>query len=189
VELPSQLMEHWCDAPEVLAECARHYQTGEAIPKLLIDRIRAASLFGNGFQNVQYLSSTLTDLALHSRSDFSGIDVMAFEQDELARIGMPREAHPMHLFTGFRHLFSDSAYAAGYYVYMWAAVLDNDAFEAFEEVGNVFDPATAKRLHDYIYSAGSSIESADAYRAFRGRDANVEAMLRKRGLVPETERA
>ncbi|MBL8309551.1 MAG: M3 family metallopeptidase [Burkholderiales bacterium] len=183
VELPSQLMEHWATTTEVLTEYARHYQTGEPIPAALVERIQAASRFGSGFENVQYIASTLTDLALHSRSRFDGLDVMAFEQDALASIGMPREAHPMHRFTGFRHLFSDASYAAGYYVYMWAAVLDNDAFEAFEEAGDAFDVATAKRLHDYIYSAGSSIESADAYRAFRGRDANVEAMLRKRGLV------
>ncbi|MFO1342316.1 MAG: M3 family metallopeptidase [Burkholderiales bacterium] len=183
VELPSQLFEHWALQPEVLAEFARRFDTGETIPEALVKRIRAAAKFGNGFESVQYVSSTLTDLAVHSRSNFDGFDVMAFEQEELARIGMPREAHPMHRFTGFRHLFSDAAYAAGYYVYMWAAVLDNDAFEAFEEAGNAFDAPTAKRLHDYIYSAGSSIESADAYRAFRGRDAKVEAMLRKRGLV------
>mgnify|MGYP003769974425 FL=1 len=183
VELPSQLFEHWALQPEVLAEYARRYDTGEVIPDSLAKRIRAAARFGNGFESVQYISSTLTDLAVHARTNFDNFDAMAFEQEELARIGMPPEAHPMHRFTGFRHLFSDAAYAAGYYVYMWAAVLDNDAFEAFEEVGNAFDPATAKRLHDYIYSAGSSIESADAYRAFRGRDAKVEAMLRKRGLV------
>ena len=183
VELPSQLFEHWALQPEVLAEYARRYDTGEVIPDSLVKRIRAAARFGNGFESVQYISSTLTDLAVHARSNFDDFDAMAFEQEELARIGMPREAHPMHRFTGFRHLFSDVAYAAGYYVYMWAAVLDNDAFEAFEEVGNAFDPGTAQRLHDYIYSAGSSIESADAYRAFRGRDAKVEAMLRKRGLV------
>ena len=183
VELPSQLFEHWALQPEVLAEYARRYDTGEVIPDSLVKRIRAAARFGNGFESVQYISSTLTDLAVHARTNFDNFDAMAFEQEELARIGMPREAHPMHRFTGFRHLFSDVAYAAGYYVYMWAAVLDNDAFEAFEEVGNAFDPGTAQRLHDYIYSAGSSIESADAYRAFRGRDAKVEAMLRKRGLV------
>ena len=183
VELPSQLFEHWALQPEVLAEYARRYDTGEVIPDSLAKRIRAAARFGNGFESVQYISSTLTDLAVHARTNFDNFDAMAFEQEELARIGMPREAHPMHRFTGFRHLFSDVAYAAGYYVYMWAAVLDNDAFEAFEEVGNAFDPGTAQRLHDYIYSAGSSIESADAYRAFRGRDAKVEAMLRKRGLV------
>lgn len=183
VELPSQLMEHWALQPEVLAEFARRHDTGEVIPEALVKRIRAAAQFGSGFESVQYISSTLTDLAVHSRSNFDGLDAMAFERDELARIGMPREAHPMHRFTGFRHLFTYSDYAAGYYVYMWAAVLDNDAFEAFEEAGNVFDPVTAQRLHDYIYSAGSSIESADAYRAFRGRDAKVEAMLRKRGLV------
>ncbi len=183
VELPSQLLEHWATTPEVLTEHARHYQTGEPIPDALVERIQAAARFGSGFENVQYIASTLTDLALHSRSNFDGLDAMAFEQEELGRIGLPPEAHPMHRFTGFRHLFSDSSYAAGYYVYMWAAVLDNDAFEAFEEAGNAFDPATAKRLHQYIYSAGSAIESADAYRAFRGRDARVEAMLRKRGLV------
>lgn len=168
----------------MLAEHARHHLTGQPIPPELVARIKAAANFGNGFENVQYVASTLTDLALHTRNCFDGLDVIAFEEETLAALGMPREAHPMHRFTHFRHLFSDHHYAAGYYVYMWAAVLDNDAFEAFEEAGDPFDPKTAARLLEHIYSAGNSRDPSSSYRAFRGRDATPEAMLRKRGLVP-----
>jgi peptidyl-dipeptidase Dcp len=184
VELPSQLYEHWALESAVLTEYARHHLTGEPIPAELVARIKAAANFGNGFENVQYVASTLTDLALHARTDFDGLDVIAFEEETLAALGMPREAHPMHRLTHFRHLFSDHYYAAGYYVYMWAAVLDNDAFEAFEEAGDPFDAKTAARLLEHIYSAGNSRDPSASYRAFRGRDATPEAMLRKRGLAP-----
>jgi peptidyl-dipeptidase Dcp len=183
VELPSQLYEHWAIEPSVLAEYARHHHTGEPIPAALVARIQVAAKFGNGFENVQYLASTLVDLALHTRSDFEGLDVIAFEREQLAAIGMPEAAHPMHRLTHFRHLFSDSSYAAGYYVYMWAAVLDNDGFGAFEEVGHPFHPATAERLVECVYAAGNSRDPAESYRAFRGREATPEAMLKKRGLV------
>ncbi len=183
VELPSQLFEHWALEPAVLTEYARHHLTGEPIPPELVARIKAAANFGNGYENVQYVASTLTDLALHTRNRFDGLDVIAFEEETLATLGMPQEAHPMHRLTHFRHLFSDPSYAAGYYVYMWAAVLDNDAFEAFEEAGDPFDAKTAARLLEHIYSAGNSRDPSSSYRAFRGRDATPEAMLRKRGLV------
>lgn len=183
VELPSQLYEHWALESAVLTEYARHHLAGEPIPQELVARIKAAANFGNGFENVQYVASTLTDLALHTRNRFDGLDVIAFEEETLSTLGMPREAHPMHRLTHFRHLFSDHSYAAGYYVYMWAAVLDNDAFEAFEEAGDPFDPKTAARLLEHIYSAGNSRDPSSSYRAFRGREATPEAMLRKRGLV------
>lgn len=183
VELPSQLYEHWALESAVLTEYARHHLTGQPIPPELVARIKAAATFGNGFENVQYVASTLTDLALHTRSHFDGLDVIAFEEATLAALGMPHEAHPMHRLTHFRHLFSDHYYAAGYYVYLWAAVLDNDAFEAFEEAGDPFDATTAARLLEHVYSAGNSRDPAASYRAFRGRDATPDAMLRKRGLI------
>jgi len=183
VELPSQLYEHWAGEPTVLARYARHHATGESIPDALVARIKAAAKFGNGFQNVQYLASALTDLALHQRTQFDDLDVLAFEEATLASLGMPPEAHPMHRLSHFRHLFSDHSYAAGYYVYLWAAVLDNDAYEAFEEKGDPFDAATAARLLEFVYSAGNSRDPAASYRSFRGRDATPKAMLRKRGLV------
>ncbi|MCS6996823.1 MAG: M3 family metallopeptidase [Casimicrobiaceae bacterium] len=183
VELPSQLMEHWALEPAVLTEYARHYATGEPIPPALIERIRAAAKFGNGFENVQYIASALLDLTLHERSTYEDFDPIGFEAEQLKRLGMPDAAHPMHRLTHFRHVFAGDDYAAGYYVYLWAAVLDNDAFEAFEEAGDPFHAETAARLYEYIYSAGNRSDPAASYRAFRGRDANPDALLRKRGLV------
>jgi peptidyl-dipeptidase Dcp len=183
VELPSQLYEHWAMEASVLAEYARHYQTNEPIPQKLVDRIRAAVHFNKGYETVQYTSSALVDLAAHALEDYDDFDLVNFERDELERLGMPNAVPMMHRLPHFRHLFSGDSYAAGYYVYMWAEVLDADAYDAFKEAGNPFDPATAKRLHDYVYAAGDSIEPADGYRAFRGRDATVEPMLKKRGLI------
>lgn len=183
VELPSQLMEHWALEEEVLREHARHYQTGAPIPAQLIERIRAAATFNKAYETVEYSASALVDLAVHERSDYTDFDLERFEHEELARLGMPTLAKMMHRLPHFRHLFSGDSYAAGYYVYMWAEVLDADAFDAFVEQKDPFHPATAQRLHDYVYAAGNSIEPADGYRAFRGRDARVEPMLKKRGLL------
>ncbi len=183
VELPSQLYEHWALEPSVLSEYARHYQTNAPIPVSLIERIRAAATFNKAYESAQYTSSALVDLAVHSREDYDGFDLVQFEADELKRLGMPEAVTMMHRLPHFRHLFSGDSYAAGYYVYMWAEVLDADAFNAFLETGDAFDAATAKRLYDYVYSAGDSIEPAEGYRAFRGRDATVEPMLKKRGLI------
>lgn len=183
VELPSQLYEHWAMEPSVLAEYARHYQTNAPIPEAIVERIREASKFDHSRETVEYTSSGLVDLALHSLESYEGLDLEAFEANEIARLGMPETMHMRHRLPHFGHLFSGDSYAAGYYVYMWAEVLDADAFNAFIEAGNPFDRETAKRLHDYVYSAGDSIEPADGYRAFRGRDASVEPMLEKRGLI------
>jgi peptidyl-dipeptidase Dcp len=183
VELPSQLYEHWALEETVLSQYARHYQTNQPIPATLIERIRAAANFNKAYETVEYTSSALVDLAVHSRDAYDNFDLVQFEAEELARLGMPARAKMMHRLPHFRHLFSGDSYAAGYYVYMWAEVLDADAFNAFKETGNPFDAATAKRLYDYVYSAGDSIEPADGYRAFRGRDASVEPMLKKRGLI------
>jgi peptidyl-dipeptidase Dcp len=183
VELPSQLYEHWALEESVLMEYARHYQTNEPIPANLIERIRAAANFNKAYETVEYTSSALVDLAVHERQSYENFDLVQFESEELARLGMPARGKMMHRLPHFRHLFSGDSYAAGYYVYMWAEVLDADAFNAFQEEGDPFHPATAKRLHDFVYSAGDSIEPADGYRAFRGRDASVEPMLKKRGLI------
>lgn len=183
VELPSQLFEHWALEESVLSEYARHYESGAPIPAPLIGRIRAAATFNKAYETVEYTASALVDLAVHARDDYTDFDLERFEQEELARLGLPALAKMMHRLPHFRHLFSGDSYAAGYYVYMWAEVLDADAFDAFVEQQDPFHPATAQRLHDYVYSAGNSIEPADAYRAFRGRDARVEPMLKKRGLL------
>lgn len=183
VELPSQLFEHWALETQVLAQYARHYQTQEPIPQALVDRIRAAATFNKAYETVEYTASALVDLAVHARADYAHFELEAFERDELARLGLPTLGKMMHRLPHFRHLFSGDSYAAGYYVYMWAEVLDADAFDAFVEQNDPFDPPTAKRLHDYVYAAGNSIEPEEGYRAFRGRDARIEPMLKKRGLL------
>ena len=183
VELPSQLFEHWALESVVLDRHAKHYKTGAPIPAVLRERIEAARLFNKGFETVQYTSSALVDMAAHALTNYDGFDVVAFESEELARLGMPSAIPMNHRLTHFRHLFAGDSYAAGYYVYMWAEVLDADAFDAFVEAGDPFDAPTAERLHRYVYSAGNTIEPRDGYAAFRGRAAKVEPMLRKKGLL------
>ncbi|MGZ5235919.1 MAG: M3 family metallopeptidase [Caldimonas sp.] len=185
VELPSQLFEHWLEEPEVLKRHARHHATGEPIPDSLIGKLHAARHFNQGYETVRYTASALVDMAAHARRDEAVADVVAFERAELERIGLPSGIGLNHRLTHFQHLFSGSGYAAGYYVYLWAEVLDADGFEAFVEAGNPFDAAVAKRLVRFIYSAGNSIEPGAAYRAFRGRAATPEPMLKQRGLVEE----
>ncbi len=183
VELPSQLMENWATVPEVLARHARHVTTGEPIPAALIERIRASQLFNQGFSTVAYTSSTLIDLALHQHPDPANLDLAAFEAAEYARLGVPREIGMRHRLPHFGHMFGGAHYAAGYYVYMWAEVLEAEAFDAFEEAGDAFDPTLASKLYRYVYSAGNSREQRAAFRAFRGRDPQAGPMLRKRGLL------
>jgi peptidyl-dipeptidase Dcp len=183
VELPSQLYEHWLEQPQVLRQFARHYQTGAAMPEDLLQRLIAARNFDQGFATVEYLASAIVDLDFHSLATSDAIDPMAFEASELARIGMPQEIAMRHRPPHFGHVFSGGGYAAAYYSYMWSEVLDADAFEAFEETGDIFDPATARRLREAIYAAGGTRDPAEAYKAFRGRLPSQEALLRKRGLA------
>jgi peptidyl-dipeptidase Dcp len=182
VELPSQLYEHWLEVPEILQKYARHALTGEPMPKALLDRLLATRTFNQGFATVEYTACALLDLDIHALPDGAKLDVSQFERDDLARIAMPAEIVMRHRLPHFQHLFSGGGYAAGYYSYMWSEVLDADAFEAFAETGDAFDPATAKRLRDFIYSAGNLRDPADAYKAFRGRLPAVDALLKKRGL-------
>jgi len=184
VELPSQIFENWLLEPAVLKKHARHVATGEPMPDELIDRLQQAQHFNQGFETVEYTACALVDMALHAQTDPAGTDITAFERDELARLGMPREIVMRHRLPHFQHLFASSGYAAGYYVYMWAEVLDADGYDAFLEAGNPFDPAVAERLQRYVYSAGNTLEPGEAFRAFRGRDPKVDPMLAKRGLVP-----
>jgi peptidyl-dipeptidase Dcp len=186
VELPSQIFEHWLNEPEVLKRHARHHLTGEAIPDALIEKLKRARLFNQGYETVRYTASALVDMAAHALTGSDVPEVVAFERDELARIGAPAAAGMNHRLTHFQHLFSGSGYAAGYYVYLWAEVLDADGFDAFVEAGNPFDPAVASRLREFIYSSGNSLEPSAAYRAFRGRGPTVEPMLKQRGLVAQT---
>lgn len=183
VELPSQLFEHWLTEPAVLKKHARHFRSGEAIPDALVQRLKEAHRFNQGFETVRYTASALLDMAVHSHTEPAGPDITAFERTQLEAIGMPPGVGLNHRLPHFQHLFSGSSYAAGYYVYLWAEVLDADGFDAFAEAGDPFDPALAQRLQRYIYSAGNSIEPTQAYRSFRGRAPTVEPMLRQKGLV------
>jgi peptidyl-dipeptidase Dcp len=187
VELPSQLYEHWLEQPDVLRRFARHYQTGEAMPEELLQRLIAARNFNKGFGTVEYIASAIVDLDFHSLASDGDVkaaaDVDTFEADALEHIAMPQEIVMRHRSPHFAHIFSGGGYASAYYSYMWSEVLDADAFAAFEETGDIFDAATAKRLHDTIYAAGGSQDPADAYRAFRGRLPSADALLRKRGFA------
>ena len=183
VELPSQLYEHWLQQPDVLRLFARHYQTGEPMPEELLQRLIAARNFNKGFATVEYIAWAVVDLDFHSLPSPAEINSSAFESKSLERIGMPDEIVMRHRPPHFDHVFSGGGYAAAYYSYMWSEVLDADAFAAFEETGDIFDPATAKRLRDTIYAAGGSQDPADAYKAFRGRLPSADALLRKRGFA------
>jgi peptidyl-dipeptidase Dcp len=186
VELPSQLFEHWLSEPEVLKRHARHYQTGEAIPDALVEKLLQARLFNQGFETVRYTASALVDMAAHAQAGPDGLDVVAFERAELERLGLPAGTGINHRMTHFQHLFASAGYAAGYYVYLWAEVLEADGYGAFVEAGDPFDTAVAQRLKRFIYSSGNSLEPGEAFRAFRGRAPTVTPMLRQRGLVHET---
>jgi peptidyl-dipeptidase Dcp len=182
VELPSQLYEHWATEPEVLARHARHVDTGAPLPAALLQRMQAARRFGEGYETVRYTASAIVDLAAHATVP-PPADVVAFEQQVLAQRGLPAAAGLNHRLPHFQHLFAGSGYAAGYYVYLWAEVLEADAWAAFEEAGNAFEPALAARLQRCIYASGDSLEPGAAFRAFRGRDAELAPMLRQRGLL------
>ncbi|MHA7772576.1 M3 family metallopeptidase [Roseibium sp. M-1] len=183
VELPSQLYEHWLSQPEVLSKYAVHYKTGEAMPAALLDKLLAAANFNMGFATVEYTASALVDLELHLIGDPADLDTVAFEKETLNRIGMPRAITMRHRIPHFQHIFSGDSYSAGYYSYMWSEVMDADAFEAFEEKGDVFDRETADKLLTYIYSAGGRQDPEQAYLAFRGRPPRIDALLEKRGFA------
>ena len=182
VEFPSQVFEHWLEVPENLRRYARHCRTGEALPETLLQRLLAARNFNQGFATVEYTACALLDLDLHSRSDPDGIDIAAFEKDFRARIGVPPQIGLRHRPAHFQHLFAGSGYAAGYYAYLWAEVLDADGFAAFAEAGDPFDAALAARLKA-IYSAGDTEDPMTLYRAFRGRDPAIAPLLAQRGLT------
>jgi len=187
VELPSQLFEHWLSEPEVLKQHARHCVTGEPIPDALVEKLLAARLFNQGYETVRYTASALVDMAAHSLTAAEAPEVVGFERAELERIGAPADIGMNHRLTHFQHLFAGSGYAAGYYVYLWAEVLDADGFGAFVEAGDPFDAAVAARLRRFIYSSGNSLDPAEAYRAFRGRGPVALPMLLQRGLVAEDQ--
>ncbi|MDX3927559.1 MAG: M3 family metallopeptidase [Shinella sp.] len=180
VELPSQLYEHWLTVPEILKRYAVHYETGEPMPQALLDKVLAARTFNAGFNTVEFTSSALVDMALHSRDIVD--DPMALQAEILDGIGMPKSIVMRHAIPHFQHIFS-GGYSAGYYSYMWSEVLDADAFDAFEETGDAFDRGIARKLKDNIYAAGGSVDPEETYKAFRGKLPSPEAMLRKKGLA------
>jgi peptidyl-dipeptidase Dcp len=182
VEFPSQIFEHWMSAPETLRRYARHYRSGEPIPEDLLRRLLAARTFNQGFATVEYTGSALLDLALHREPAPETLDIARYEREFLDRIDMPKEIGLRHRPAHFQHLFAGSGYAAGYYAYLWAEVLEADGYAAFTETGDVFDPELAARLKT-IYSAGDTEDPMDLYRAFRGRDPNIAALLEQRGLT------
>jgi peptidyl-dipeptidase Dcp len=181
VELPSQLYEHWLSTPEVLGKYAVHCKTGRPMPASLHKRLKAARNFNQGFATVEYTASALVDMALYQADPADIADIEKFEADTLASIGMPREIVMRHRLPHFMHIMG--GYGAGYYSYLWSEVMDADAFAAFEEAGDIFDPETAVKLKEFIYSAGNRRDPHDAYVAFRGRPPKIDGLLKKRGLA------
>lgn len=181
VEFPSQVLEHWLPTPEVLNRFALHHRTGKPMPAELAARIEKASTFRQGFEVTEYLSSALIDMKLHLAGD-ADIDPRAFEKDELAKLGMPRELPMRHRTPQFQHIFSGDGYSAGYYSYLWSEVIALDAFEAFTEAGGPYDKALARRLQDTVMSVGNTLDPAQQYRNFRGREPDVKAYLRDKGF-------
>lgn len=181
VEFPSQINEHWLMTPEILNKYAVHYKTGEPLPVDLLKKIEATSTFNQGFSTVEYLASALVDMKLHLAGDVD-IDPDAFERKALEELGMPKEIPMRHRTPQFLHLFADDGYSAGYYSYLWSDALTADAAEVFEEAGSYYDESVAKKLHDHIMSVGDTIDPAEGFRRFRGRDVDTSALLRKRGF-------
>jgi peptidyl-dipeptidase Dcp len=181
VEFPSQLFEHWLGTPEVLERFALHHATRAPMPKALADKIAKAATFNQGFGTVEYLSAALVDMKLHLTAE-TEIDPAAFEQATLDELGMPAEVVMRHRLPHFSHLFSGDSYSAGYYSYLWADTLTADAFEAFTEGAGPFDRDVAERLRKHVLSVGDTVDPAESYRAFRGRDPGIEPLMRKRGF-------
>ncbi|KAA1257653.1 Peptidyl-dipeptidase dcp [Rubripirellula obstinata] len=181
VEFPSQVNEHWLSTPEVLSKFCLHYETGEPMPKDLIAKIEKAATFNQGFGTTEYLASALIDMKLHLAGD-ADIDPDKFERETLVELGMPSEIPMRHRTPQFSHIFSSDSYSAGYYSYLWADALTADAAERFEEAGSFFDPEVTKSLYENVMSVGDTIDPADGFRNFRGRDVDTKALLRKRGF-------
>ena len=181
VELPSQLYEHWLGVPEILSKHARHAETGEPMPASMVAKVKAAENADQGHDTVTYVSSAIVDIDFHTGD--APEDPMAAQAATLERLGMPPELTMRHAAPHFQHVFSGDGYSSGYYSYMWSEVMDADAFEAFEETGNAFDPETARKLGEHIYSAGGSKDPVELYMAFRGAMPKVDALLKQRGLA------
>jgi peptidyl-dipeptidase Dcp len=181
VEYPSQVNENWLLTPAVLNRFAKHHKTGQPMPQSLVAKIQKAQTFNQGFATVEYLAAAIVDMKLHM--DPNGVvDPDAFEKQALAELGMPKEIVMRHRLPQFNHLFSSDAYSAGYYSYLWSETMDADTWAAFEEKGNVWDKETAERFARILLTTGNETDRIEAYRQFRGRDPDVNALLRKRGF-------
>ncbi|MGZ8709643.1 MAG: M3 family metallopeptidase, partial [Thermoanaerobaculia bacterium] len=189
VEFPSQLLEHWLSTPEVLQKFALHHETGQPIPQNLVDRIEKAATFNEGFETTEYLASALVDMKMHLAGT-QAIDPDKFERETLEELGMPKEIVMRHRSPQFMHVFSGDGYSAGYYSYLWSDVITADAAEAFVEGSGFYDPEVAGRLRANIFSVGNTVDPAEGYRTFRGRDPKIDPLMRKRGFpVPMTSAA
>ncbi|WP_234997322.1 M3 family metallopeptidase [Hymenobacter roseosalivarius] len=188
VEFPSQVLENWLSTPQVLQRFAVHYQTGKPIPQALVDRIEKAATFNQGFETTEFLASALIDMKLHLAGD-QKIDPDKFERETLAQLGMPSEIVMRHRTPQFSHVFSSDGYSAGYYSYLWSVVIAADAYGAFTEAGGPYDKAVGKRLTQQIFSVGNTVDPAEAYRSFRGRDPKTEALMRERGFPVKDAKA
>lgn len=182
VELPSQVMENWAGEPEVLRMYAKHYQTGEVIPDALIDKLTNSSQFNQGFTTVEYIAASILDLDYHELGVPAEVkDVNAFEDEAMAKIGLIPEIIPRYRTTYFSHIF-DGGYAAGYYVYLWAAVLDSDAFDYFKQSGDIFNPEIAAKFRKYCLAENGNDDGMVQYKKFRGQEPSMQPLLIKRGL-------
>ncbi|MFD2785656.1 M3 family metallopeptidase [Hymenobacter rubripertinctus] len=185
VEFPSQVLENWLATPEVLNRFALHYQTGKPIPQVLVDRINKASTFNEGYATTEFLASALIDMKLHLAGD-QKIDPDKFERETLAQLGMPSELVMRHRTPQFNHVFASDGYSAGYYSYLWSVVLAADAFSAFTEAGGAYDKQVGERLRQNVFRVGNTIDPAAGYRAFRGRDPKIDALMQQRGFPMTT---
>lgn len=181
VELPSQITEHWAFSPELLSQYAKHYKTGEVIPAELVEKLTAASHHNQGFTTAELVGAALLDLEYSKLKPESDIDIVAFEKQVGDKLGMPAQLTYRYRSPYFKHIFGNDGYAAGYYTYLWAEVLDADGFELFQEKG-IFDPATAKSFKENVLEKGDSEDPMVLYKRFRGQEPNVKALLRGRGL-------
>jgi peptidyl-dipeptidase Dcp len=181
VQYPSQVHEHWVLTRPILNHFALHYRTHQPMPQALVDRVHNSETFNQGYQTVEYLASAIVDMRLHLIAD-GVVDPDAFERQTLQAIGMPHEIAMRHRLPQFSHLFSSDAYSAGYYSYLWSNVMEADTWEMFEQSGNVFDPTISAGMRNIILAPGNTTDRAEAYRQFRGRDPDVNALLRVRGF-------
>ncbi len=181
VEFPSQILERWLSTPEVLGKYALHHQTGKPMPQALVEKIEKADQFNQGFSTVEYLASALIDMKLHLAGD-AEIDPDQFEKETLAALKMPREMVMRHRTPQFGHIFSDDGYSAGYYSYLWSDVISADAWEAFTGAGGPYDKEVSRRLKEFVFSVGATLEESEGYRKFRGKDPDRSALMRTRGF-------